>query len=84
VDRVHESVDCAGPVHRGPAAIAALGSSASSRSGARELRPRGEREGGRADELNGGVSAAREVVEGWLTGDGNLGSEGRRQGRGEG
>jgi hypothetical protein len=25
VDRVHESVDCASPVHRGPAAIAALG-----------------------------------------------------------
>jgi hypothetical protein len=23
MDRVHESVDCAGPVHRGPAAIAA-------------------------------------------------------------
>jgi hypothetical protein len=41
MDRVHESVDCASPVHRGPAAIAALGSSAFSRSGARELRPRG-------------------------------------------
>jgi hypothetical protein len=27
VDQVHESVDCAGPVHRGPAAIAMLGSS---------------------------------------------------------
>jgi hypothetical protein len=59
-------------------------SSASGRSGARELRPRGGREGGQADKLNGGVAAAREAVEGRLTGDGNLGSEGRRRGRGKG
>jgi hypothetical protein len=42
-------------------------SSASGHSGARELRPRGGREDGRAGELNGGVVAAREVVEGHLT-----------------
>jgi hypothetical protein len=59
-------------------------SSASGRSGARELRPRGGREGGRAGELNGGVAAAREVVEEHLTGARNFGSEGRRRGRGEG
>jgi hypothetical protein len=66
-------VDCVGPVHCGPAAIAALGSSASGRSGARELRPRGGREEGRAGELNGGVAAAREAVEGRLTGGGGVG-----------
>jgi hypothetical protein len=59
-------------------------SSVSSHSGARELRPRGGREGGRAGEPNGGVAAAREEVEGRLTGDGNLDSEERRRGRGEG
>jgi hypothetical protein len=59
-------------------------SSASGRSGARELRPKGGRGEGRAGELNGGVAFAREVVEGRLTGDGKLGSEGLRRGRGEG
>jgi hypothetical protein len=51
-------------------------SSASGRSGARELRPKGGQGGGRAGELNGGVAAAREAVEGRLTGVGELGSEG--------
>jgi hypothetical protein len=41
-------------------------SSASGRSGARELRPRGGGEEGRAGELNDGVAASREVVEGRL------------------
>jgi hypothetical protein len=36
----------------------------------RELRPRGRGEEGRAGELNGGVAAAREVVEGRLTSGG--------------
>jgi hypothetical protein len=80
VDRVLESVDCAGPVHRGPATIAAPRSSASGHSGARELRPRGEREGGRASELNGGVAAAREAVEEHLTGGRSFSLEGRRRG----
>jgi hypothetical protein len=39
-------------------------SSASGCSGARELQPRGGREGGRASELNGGVVVAQEAVEG--------------------
>ena len=51
-------------------------SSAFGRSGARELQPRGGREGGQAGELNGEVGVAREVMEGRLTGDRNLGSEG--------
>jgi hypothetical protein len=59
-------------------------SSASGRSGARELRPRGGGEEGRLGEPNGGVAAAREVVEGRLTGGGSFGSEGRWRGRGEG
>jgi hypothetical protein len=71
-------MDCAGPL------LGAHRSSASGRSGARELRPRGEREEGRAGELNGGVVAARETVEGRLTGGGNFSSEGRRRGCGEG
>jgi hypothetical protein len=59
-------------------------SSASGRSGAREHRSRGRREEGRAGELNGGVAAAREAVEGRLTGGGASVSGGRRRGRGEG
>jgi hypothetical protein len=59
-------------------------SSASDRSGARELQTRGGEEEGRASELNGGVVAAREAVEERLTDDGNFGSERRRRGRGEG
>jgi hypothetical protein len=59
-------------------------SSASGRSGARELRPRGGREGGWAGELNGGVAAAQEAVEERLTDGRSFGSEGRRRGRGEG
>jgi hypothetical protein len=84
MSRVHGLWTTGTPVHRGPAAIAALGSSASGRSGARELRPKGGRGGGRAGKLNGGVAAAWEVVEGRLTGDGELDSEGQRQGHGEG
>jgi hypothetical protein len=55
-------------------------SSASGHSGARELRPRGGGEEGRAGELNGGVAAAREAVEGCLTG----GGASARKGDGEG
>jgi hypothetical protein len=70
---------------RGPSPLSgAHRSSASGRSGAKELRLRGGREGGRSDELNGGVSAAREAVDGRLTGDGNRSLEGRRRGHGEG
>jgi hypothetical protein len=76
MDRVHESVDCASPVHRGPTAIAALGSSAFGRSGARELRPRGGREEWWAGELNGGVATAREAVEGRLTDGGTSAQKG--------
>jgi hypothetical protein len=56
-------------------------SSASGRSGARELRQRGGREEGWTDELNGGVAAAREAIEGRLTGSGASVSGGRRRGR---
>jgi hypothetical protein len=59
-------------------------SSASGRSGARELRPRGGGEEGQVGEPNGGVAAAREAVEGRLTGGGSFGSEGRRRGHSEG
>jgi hypothetical protein len=45
-------------------------SSASGRSGARELRPRGGGVEGRVGEPNGGVVAAREAVEGRLTSNG--------------
>jgi hypothetical protein len=45
-------------------------SSASGRSGARELRPRGGGGERRAGEFNDGVAAVREVVEGRLTGGG--------------
>jgi hypothetical protein len=45
-------------------------SSASGRSGAQELRPRGGGVEGRARELNDGVATAREAVEGRLTGGG--------------
>jgi hypothetical protein len=80
--RVHESVDCASLVYRGPAAIAALGSSPEL--GLRPLRcPRAPTEG-RVREPNGGVAAAREAVEGRLTSGGSFGSDGRRQGHGEG
>jgi hypothetical protein len=51
--------------------------SASGRSGPREHRLRGGGEEGRVGEPNGGVAAAREVVEGRLTGGGSFGSEGR-------
>jgi hypothetical protein len=43
---------------------------ASSRSDARELRPRGEGGEGRVGELNDGVTAGQEAVEGRLTGGG--------------
>jgi hypothetical protein len=59
-------------------------SSASGRSSARELRPRGGGEEGRVGEPNGGVAAASEAVEGCLTGGGSFGLEGRWRGRGEG
>jgi hypothetical protein len=55
-------------------------SSPSGHSGARELRPRGGGEEGRAGKLNGGVSAAREAVEGHLTGGGALAQKGDGEG----
>jgi hypothetical protein len=70
VDQVHEFMDRVGSVHRGPAAVVVLGSSASGRSGDSELRPRdggGER---RAGELKDGVVVVRETVEGRLTSGG--------------
>jgi hypothetical protein len=87
VDRVHESVDHADPVYRGPAAIAALRSSLEL--GLQPLRcPRAPTEGwgedGRVGEPNCGVVAAWEAVEGRLIGGGSFGSDGRRRGRGEG
>jgi hypothetical protein len=66
-------VDRAGPVHRGPATIAALRSST-------RLRPRGGGGEGRAGEFNDGVAAVREAVEGRLTG----GGASTRKGGGEG
>jgi hypothetical protein len=87
MDRVHESVDRADPVYRGPVAIAALGSSPEL--SLRSLRcPRAPTEGRgeerRVGEPNGGVAAARDAVEGCLTGGGSFGSDGRQRGRGEG
>jgi hypothetical protein len=55
-------------------------SSASDHSGARELRPRGGKEEGRAGELNDGVAAAREAVEGRLTGSGASAQKGDGEG----
>jgi hypothetical protein len=55
-------------------------SSASGHSGVRELRPRGGGEEGRAGELNGGVAAAREAVEGRLTGGGASAQKGDGEG----
>jgi hypothetical protein len=55
-------------------------SSASGHSGARELRPRGGGEEGRAGELNGRVAAAREAVEGRLTGGGASARKGNDEG----
>jgi hypothetical protein len=83
VDKVHESVDRAGPVHHGPAAIAALGSS--SELGLRPLRcPRAPTEGrgrGRAGRrAQCGVAAAREAVEGCLTGSGASAQKGDDEG----
>jgi hypothetical protein len=83
VDQVHESMDRAGPVHRGPTPLPHSGahrSSASGRSGARELRPRGGGGERRAGEFNDGVAEAREAVEGHLTG----GAASARKGNGEG
>jgi hypothetical protein len=81
VDQVHESVDHAGPVHRGPATIAALGSSPElGRSSVRELQPRGGGEEGWAGELNDSVAAAREAVEGRLTGGGASAQKGDDEG----
>jgi hypothetical protein len=59
---------------------AAHQSSASSRSRARELRPRGGGGEGRAGELNNGVTASWEVVEGRLTGDGASAQKGGGEG----
>jgi hypothetical protein len=56
-------------------------SSASSLSGARELRPRGRGGEGRAGELNDGVAAGREAVEGRLTGGGASTQKGGGEGR---
>jgi hypothetical protein len=55
-------------------------SSASGRSGARELRPRGGEGEGRAGKFNNGVAAVREAVEGHLTG----GRASAQKGGGEG
>jgi hypothetical protein len=55
-------------------------SSASGRSGARELRPRGGGEEGQAGELNDGVAVAREAVEGHLTGGGASAQKGDGEG----
>jgi hypothetical protein len=55
-------------------------SSASGRSGARELRPRGGGGERRAGEFNDGVAAAREVVERRLTGGGALARKGNGKG----
>jgi hypothetical protein len=55
-------------------------SSASGRSDARELRPKGGGGEGRVGELNDGVTASREVVEGHLTGAGALAWMGGGQG----
>jgi hypothetical protein len=70
VDQVHGCVDHAGPVHHGPATIAACGSSPEV--GLRPLRCPGAKtkvRGGEgwAGELNDGVAAGREAVEGRLT-----------------
>jgi hypothetical protein len=54
--------------------------SASGRSGARELRPRGGVGERRAGEFNDGVAAAREVVEGRLTGGGASAQKGDGEG----
>jgi hypothetical protein len=61
-------------------------SSTSGFSGAQELRPRGGGGEGRAGELNGGVTAGREAVEGRLTSGvrfGNGGDSARAQERGK-
>jgi hypothetical protein len=55
-------------------------STASGHSSARELRPRGGGEEGRAGELNDGVAAAREAVEGHLTGGGASARKGDDEG----
>jgi hypothetical protein len=55
-------------------------SSASGHSGARELRPRGRGEEGRAGKLNGGVATARDAVEGCLTGGGASAQKGDGEG----
>jgi hypothetical protein len=60
--------------------VGAHRSSASGRSSAPELRPRGGGGEGRAGEFNNGVAAGQEVVEGCLTGGGAL----ARKGSGEG
>jgi hypothetical protein len=72
MDQVHEFVDRVGLVHRGPVAIAALGSTPEL--GLWPLQfPRAPVEGRggerRAGKFNDGVAVAREVVEWRLTGD---------------
>jgi hypothetical protein len=77
------------PVHCGRRPLSHVGahrSSASGRSGARELWPRGGGREGRSSELNGGVTAGREAVEGHLTGGmrfGNGGDSGGGQEQGK-
>jgi hypothetical protein len=83
VEQVHESVDHAGPVHRGPAAIAALGSTPEL--GLRPLQcPRAPTKGwggeGRAGEFDDGVAAVREAVEGHLTSGGAPAQKGGGEG----
>jgi hypothetical protein len=55
-------------------------SSASGHSIAREFQPRGGGEEGRAGELNGGVAAAQEAMEGRLTGGGASAQKGDGEG----
>jgi hypothetical protein len=82
VDQVHGSVDRAGPIHHGPTAIAACGSSPEL--SLRPLQcPRAPTMGGgegRAGELTDGVSTGQEVVEGHLTSGGASAQKGRIEG----
>jgi hypothetical protein len=77
VDWVHGAVDCGRPLPH----VGAHRSSAFGRSGARELWPRGTGGERRAAELNGGITAGREVVEGHLTSGIGFGNGGGAQER---
>jgi hypothetical protein len=73
VDQVHGSMDRAARSTMARQPLPRTGahrSSAPSRSGAREVRPRGRGGEGRAGEFNDGVTVGREAVEGRLTSGG--------------